>query len=276
VRRILLLWLAAWCGTAPPCLAAGYDDFASGISANLAGDSDRAIAAFTAAIAAGDLTKALLPAAYRGRGEAYLGKQQCDLALADLDASLKLKPDDPSAAGLHAETAFCLGKFDMALAEMSAFDATTHPWIHWERGRLYFSMGNYQAAVEDLLSYVSLRPKDSYGILWLELSRLRAGTLDPKVAARDISGVDSSAWPAPLLALYAGKVRVEDIPASVARGRADGRDGRQCEADYYVAEWRLASADTTAGRLLLQDAADHCPLNFIESRQARYEIKHLP
>jgi len=275
VKQILLICLA-WFGTVELCRAAAYDDFAQGVSANIVDDSDRAIASFTAAIEASDLSKALLPAAYRGRGEAYLHKQKCDLALADLDSSLKLKPDDLTAVELHADAAICLEKFDVALAEMSTLNGKADPEIYWERARLHFTTGNYRAAADDLISYVGRRPKYAYGVLWLEMARLRGGMLDPKVAMRDIDDFDSDDWPAPLLALYAGKAKVEDISAAVARGAADSRVGRECEANYYVAEWHLAYADAASARPLLQDAATHCPPRFIEARQARYELRNLP
>ncbi len=246
------------------------------MNANQVGDADTAIASFTAAIAASDLSKTLLPAAYRGRAEAYLRKQKCDLALTDLDASLKLKSDDPTAIGLHADAAICLEKFDAALADLSMLNFKANPGIYWTRARLYFAAGNYRAAVDDLVAYVGHRTKDPYPTLWLEMARMRAGMLDPKVAARDIDDFDSDNWPAPLLALYAGKAKVEDIPAAAARGMADGRVGRECEANYYVAEWRLANADVATARPLLEDAAAHCPPLFIEARQARYELRKLP
>jgi len=258
------------------CSAAAYDDFARGLNANQVGDADSAITSFTAAIEASDLSKTLLPAAYRGRGEAYLHKQKCDPALADFGASLKLKPDDLAALELHADAATCLEKFDVALADISMLGGKADPGLYWRRARLYFAAGNYRAAVDDLVTYVGHRTKDPYPTLWLEMARMRAGMLDPKVAAHDIDDFDSDNWPAPLLALYAGKAKVEDIPAAAARGMADGRVGRECEANYYVAEWRLANADVATARPLLEDAAAHCPPLFIEAKQARYELRKLP
>jgi len=275
MKQILLICVA-WLGTAELCHAAAYDDFARGISANNVNDSDQAIVSFTAAIEASDLSKALLPVAYRGRGEAYLSEQKCDLALADLDASLKLRPGDLTTVELHVDAATCLEKLDVALAEMSALNGKADSEIYWKRARLYFTAGNYRAAVDDLAAYVGRRPKYAYGVLWLEMARLRGGMLDPKVAARDIDDFDSDDWPAPLLALYAGKAKEEDISSAVARGKADGRVGRECEANYYLAEWRLAYADTAGARPLLQDAAAHCPPRFIEAAQARYELRKLP
>ena len=66
--------VAACLGTA---YAAGYDDFTRGISANNAGNSDTAIAAFNAALNAGDLNASFVPNAYYGRAVAYLRKGKC-------------------------------------------------------------------------------------------------------------------------------------------------------------------------------------------------------
>ena len=79
---------------ASSALAAGYDDFSRGVNANNRGDADAAISAFTAALAAGDLAPGYVPNAHFGRARAYLQKDKCAEALADLDAALKIAADN--------------------------------------------------------------------------------------------------------------------------------------------------------------------------------------
>ena len=73
----------AWVLLTAPVLAAGYDDFTSGMTANLRGESERAVASFTAALAAPDLVPAYKPAAYRGRAAAYLALEAVESLIED-------------------------------------------------------------------------------------------------------------------------------------------------------------------------------------------------
>ena len=93
-----LLWLAL---SATGASAAGYDDFASGLSAVVNGRSDKAIGFFTRALAAGDLNANLVPVAYLGRAQAHLFKNECDQAVADATSALKLKADNYEAYQLR-------------------------------------------------------------------------------------------------------------------------------------------------------------------------------
>jgi lipoprotein NlpI len=274
VRQLLLaLFLAVVCGAAQ---AAGYDDFAHGLSANAQGLNDSAIASFSAAIAAGDLNPALLPMAYRGRAVAYLRKQQCASALPDLDKALQLNPGYADFLWLHADAAACLNKFDAALADYAALVAAKPDTnVYWQRGRLRWRMADFAAAAADFSHVTQLNPKFAYGVLWLELSRARAGALDSAVAAADMDRLNVSDWPQPLLALYAGTSKPEEVAAAAAHGDTAVVPHQQCEADFYLAEWWLARQDAATAKPLLQRAADQCPHDFVEFTAAGIELARL-
>ena len=253
--------------------AAAYDDFARGISANLQGDDALAVTSFSAALAAGDLNPTLLPAAYRGRAVAYLRQRQCKSALADLDEYVRLKPRDAQGLELKGNAHACMGEFAAAEADLSqAVAAAPDSDTYWVRGRIRWRNKNFVGAAEDFAQVATLRPNYSYAVLWLELSRARAATLDPKIGAHDLDELDSRDWPAPLIKLFVGQARPEDMAAAAAQGDAKTVSDRQCEADFYVAEWWLAHEDTVSAKPLLQAAADKCPKNFIEYDGARFEL----
>jgi lipoprotein NlpI len=269
-RRVLVLTFLVL--TAAGAGAAAYDDFARGLGAAQRGDRDMAIEAFSAAIAAGDLAPNLLPQAYRGRGFARLGKHQCSPALEDFDAALKLKPGDGDITRLHAGAAACLGKFDVALADLSALIAAKFAAeVYRDRGMLRWRMGDYTGAAGDFAYYIAERPKDAYGALWLELVRARAGQLDVAVAAHDVRRYDDDDWPAPLLALYAGRTTSDTALAAAA----PDNPGQRCEADFYVAEWLIAKPDIDAGKALLAKARAECPHAYIEYNDAEAELERL-
>jgi lipoprotein NlpI len=267
----LLLLTAAAAG------AAAYDDFARGLNAVQRGEIDTAIEAFSAAIAAGDLSPGLLPQAYRDRGLAYREKDECAPALADFEAGLKLKPADGDIMRLHADAAACLGKTDVALADLTALiDAKFSAEIYQERGMLRWRTGDFSGAVGDLTAYVAARPWDVHGTLRLEMVRARAGQLDPAVAAHDAREFDDEKWPAPLLALYAGK----STPEAALAAAAVARDAvkivpQQCEADFYVGEWLLAKPDAEGGKALIAKARSECPHTDFEYGEAGIELARL-
>jgi lipoprotein NlpI len=265
-----------WIGCAMAAGAAAYDDFAAGMAANMRGDSDAAIAAFTTALSAGDLSPGLMPTAYRGRGSAYLVTGRCGLARADFEAALALRPGDGALTVLHANAARCDGKPDLALADYAALIAKQYsPDIYRERAWLRWRRGDLAGAIADFVSYAAARPKDAYGVLWLEMLRARAGTLDAATTVKDIAPFDGDDWPGPLLGLYAGTVRPEALAAAAARGDAASLTARQCEADFYLAEWHLSQGGESDAKPLLQSAAERCPHNFVEYDASRLELRRI-
>lgn len=262
--------LGGICGVAS---AAAYDDFARGISANLQGDAPLAVTSFSAALAAGDLNPTLLPTAYRGRAIAYLRQNQCKPALADLDEYIRLKPADLQGLELRGDAHACTGDLQAADADLSqVIAARPDRTAYWNRGRLRWRLKNFAGAADDFAQVMVLQRENSYAVLWLELSRARGGTLDPKVGAHDVAELDSRDWPTPLIKLFVGEARQEDMAAAALVGDAKVVANQQCEANFYVAEWWLAQKDAASAKPLLQAAAQNCPKNFVEYNDARFEL----
>ncbi len=261
------------CGHA---MAAGYDDFAHGVSANNIGDSDAAIAFFTSALSAGDLSPALQPVAHLGRGSAYLRKGKCTDAASDAAAAIAAKPDLWDAKALHAAASACLGQFDAALADYAAVLAVRPSFGSWfARGLIHWRTGDFAAAAADLRQAARLEPKHAYNALWLALVSARGGAPDEAGARAAIDRIDSDDWPAPLLALYADLAKPEDVDARAAKGSGVSLIGQRCEADFYIAEWRLAHNDSAGAKPLLENAVAHCPRDFIERDSARFELTRV-
>jgi tetratricopeptide (TPR) repeat protein len=91
---VLLSTAPAWADSAANANA--------GMDALGRGDYATAVALFSQAISAGDLSPADQESAYLERGHAYLGERRYDLAQADFRQAIKLRPDDDAAmAGLE-------------------------------------------------------------------------------------------------------------------------------------------------------------------------------
>ena len=129
-RLILVLAvLLAFTGTAR---AGGLEYCKLGVSAQHAGKLDLAIKYFTRCIDAGDVTKKNLARAFYIRGNAYYSKSEYDLAIADYDAAIRLKPDNANAFG--------------------------------NRGTAYYVNGQYEQAIADFTQAIRLRPTDALAI----------------------------------------------------------------------------------------------------------------
>lgn len=275
LRRLLLV-VAFLGGACCAASAAAYDDFARGISANLQGDAPLAVTSFSAALAAGDLNPTLIPSAYRGRAIAYLRQNQCKPAIADLDAYIRLKTADVQALELRGDAHACAGDLQAADSDLSlAIAAKPDRAAYWNRGRLRWRMKKFAGAADDFAQVVTIEPQNGYVVLWLELSRARAGTLDPKVGAHDIDQLESRDWPAPLIKLFVGEAKQEDMAAAALRGDSKAVPNQQCEANFYVAEWWLAHQDAASAKPLLEAAAQNCPKNFVEYNEARFELSQF-
>lgn len=270
VRYILVAFAFAF-GSAN---AAAYDDYFRGIEAMRAANVEVAISAFTSALSAGDLAPSYIPNAYVGRAQAYLSKQQCASALSDLDAALKLRPKYLEAHILRANANGCLNKLDAVLADLTAAIeiSPTSPYYR-ARGDFHWYHGEFALAADDYLQASKLVPKNGYNLLWFAISSGRAGSFDAAGFAKKVSDLDLDDWPEPLLDYIGGKKTADDVYRKAARG--DGAADQKCEADFYIAEWRIVGNDPSA-KALLQQAENECPHNFVEYRAAREELKRVP
>ncbi len=272
--RIVAACVAAFiaCSAA---LASSYDDFARGLATLQQHLPDEAVRLFGAAIAAGDLNSSLLPQAYRGRAQANLLNLQCQDALTDIDAALKLEPNSWEAQSVRGDVEACLGNSSAAEAAYTAAIALQElPSLYWSRGHFRFLQKNYEGAIDDFTREEKQTPDNYYVRLWLELTRLRAGTLDAKTAAKDIGYSDTRDWPGALLDLYAGNKTPERALAAVNDQRGSIK-AKQCEADFFVGAWWLGHGNAASAKPLLEKAALDCPPYSVAARDAQRELKAL-
>lgn len=275
LRRLFVVvaFVGVACGVAH---AAAYDDFARGVSANLQGDPALAVTSFSAALAAGDLNPTLLPAAYRGRAIAYLRQGQCKSAVGDLNEYIRLKPGDLQGLELRGRAHACSGELQAAEADLSqVIAAQPNGSLHFARGVVRWTLRDFAGSADDFADVVAAEPHNGNAVLWLELARARGGLLDPKIGEQDLRGIDSYDWPAPVIKMFIGDAKPDDVTAAASHGEDNVVSGRQCEADFYIAEWWLAHKDAASAKPLLELAVQKCPKNFIEADAARFELGTL-
>jgi lipoprotein NlpI len=272
MKHLIMVALLAL-GASSRVLAAGYDDFSRGLTANNREESYKAIAEFTAALAAGDLNRNFIPNAYAGRAVANWRMKDCAKALDDIDAATKLRPPDSHILELRGFVHLCLNQPKLADTDYSELIAKLPDHTnHRARALVRLQDADADGALADVEEVLKDDSQEIYSILWLEMVRLRAGRLDPAKVRDDLPPLSLLKWPAPIFDLYSGKIDADAVQAAAAHGDDYDAKGQQCEADFYVAEWMMAKKDRPGAKALFQKALDVCPHSFVEYPAAQIEF----
>jgi lipoprotein NlpI len=272
----------AWCVGVAPALGGSFDDFNKGVAARNRGDTDASIQYLSAAITAGDLLPSLQPIAYLDRAYAYVRKNQKAPAIADLSAAIKLDPKLAAAYEARATLYAADGHVELALDDcsMAVSQDPTSPGAHAQCGRLHWQTEHFDLAAREFgqaagLDAQARDDQQTYDMLWLKLSRLKAGEPDDSKFTQDVRSIDMDAWPAPILELYLGETSPEAVRLAAAKGDADTQKNQACEVGFYVGEWQLIRRDLSGATSLLQQAVDLCPTYFIERGPAVSELRKI-
>jgi len=270
--------LAAW---SVPASAAGYDDFTLGMTANLRGESERAIASFTAALAASDLAAPYKPAAYRGRASAYLQLDKCQEAMADIKAYEALRQSDRPLLRLRVWVELCLkdagaARKDFELLNKNKLDAGDL----WNFAVWQWRYGLYDEAAANARDAFKQSDKTGqfalYVLLWQALNENRAGKLDVGALSASLAELKYAGWPRPIVDLYLGKLTPESLLSKASSSFWDvTTQAQRCEANFFAAEWHLGRNDTGAATTMLLDVTKNCPTDFFELSSAKAELKRL-
>lgn len=273
--------LAGWIALGGIACATTYDDFMHGMAV-IRTDRSAAVDAFTKALNAGDLPFPYVPTAHYWRGRAYMAQGDCAAALADFDQAAGLVPDSFVYLLSRAGANRCLKKTEAALSDyQAALKLRPEAGVYRSRADYLWSLGRFAEAATDYLEASDLQATlilgpgiMPYNILWYALSADRAGKLDVKILADRTHALKMDEWPGPLLALYLGKTTPEAMQAAAKKNLGSQTPAmRQCEADFYLAEWQLAHGADAAGiKALLEQAVKECPHNYLEYGSAKFEL----
>jgi len=263
--------------------AAGYDDFTRAAALRQVGSLEQALASYTAALNAGDLAPAYVPVAYVGRAEIYLQTGKCASAQTDADAALKLRPGAIDVLRLRARANDCLGKKDAALADLDTMVASEpSARMYAERGSFKWFQGQFVEAAKDYDKAVSLHKEHdydwrspTYALVWYAIAANRVQSVNAADLAAKARNFDLDDWPGPLVSFFLGKMTPEKLYREAADGKGDVPKDQKCEADFFTAEWKLAS-DGAAAKAQLQAVMDGCPKTLLVVRAARTDLRRIP
>jgi lipoprotein NlpI len=280
MRKLVLAALLIAAGTVP-VHAGGYTFLNIGINVLNQGRYAEAIPWFDKALAAGDLVPDQAHVARLDRGMARAETGDYARAAEDFTAALVLRPDAIPTLMLLAYAHIGAGENDKAIAEIARLKekGASGYRIRYDSGLLEWALARYAEAGEDFGAAAG--EGYTYAWLWQQMVNLKLGK--PVGAYRGMSVVIPgqhrrlkirTGWPGTVVDFYLGNASEQDVFDAV--GEATAQVGRACEANFYVAEWRLLHGDAAAARPLLEKAAQDCPSEYEEKRMSLLELKKLP
>ena len=290
--------------------ATSYDDFNVGIAFRKHNQIGESITYLTRALAAPDLPAHLRVTALLARGLDYDNQHSSTAAKADYTAAIGLAPKRVSAYVYRAGTEDDLKAYDAAIADYTSAIALKPAITEFYslRGFDYMNSKRYTEAEADFAFYVSVESNDSsgffqlgfvqwaqghldqalasfenaheqdktfaYAVLWREIVQSSAGKSDSTIR-HDARRLDHDKWPNPIVDLFLGKIKPDEVLAAAERGDAKDLVGQRCEAEFYTAEWQLQQKDTGDAGSLFSRAAEGCPGSYPEKLAANIELGHL-
>jgi tetratricopeptide (TPR) repeat protein len=231
---------------------------------------DRAIDDYSEAIRVDPKT----PLALANRGLAWIDKGDLDRAMSDFDSAVRIAPGFPALYQERSEVWYRKGDLDRALSECDQGIRLLHndvllSFAHRFCAQQRFFKGDYPAAAEELERSIKLKAGGD-SVLWLFLTRGRAGKDGAAELAANAGKLEAKDWPYPLMEFYLGREPAEAMLTTATTPEED------CDAEFYLGEWRLLHGDRAGAKTALQTAADTCPPSrFLVVPAVAAELKRL-
>jgi lipoprotein NlpI len=235
------------------------------------GDYDRAIKDYDQAIQ----LDPKFAGAYSNRGSAYANKGDYDRAIKDYDQSIQLDPKLAGAYSNRGNAYMRKGDYDRAVKDydqaiqLDPKDASAY----FNRGLLNLYAGDLPKAHADLTHASELDPKDAYKALWLDIIGQRNNV--PSRLPQALATIDMTAWPAPVIRLFLGKMTPVALLSAADDPDAEKKKGQVCEANFYSGQLALRTGAKGEAARLFRLAAKDCPKAFVEWYAANAELKAL-
>ncbi len=181
--------------------------------------------------------------------------------------------DAQEAASFAAGAAyFAKGDYDQAIQsfdQVLRVNPNASPAL-LNRGLANLYAGHYSEAQQDFSRNLQLDPTDPYRVIWLYLSRAKAGTDGKDELKTNAAALNLSNWPGPVIQLYLGQSTPEDVLHA-----AGSNSDQKCEYSFYVGEYRALRGERPEALALFRSASDGCPKDFVEYLPSVIELKDL-
>jgi lipoprotein NlpI len=203
-------------------------------------------------------------------------------AIEDLNRSIVLKPNGSLPLTLRDTVYLAKGQYNDAIHDLDLavqFNTLKNnkymAALLLQHGTAKFYVASPAAAIDDLVSAVQQNSTDIFSVMWLHIARVRAGQDDHQELEHNSDALLGGAWPAPVLALYRGKVNVDEVFAKAKVGDAAKQLDQMCDANFYTAELYLTRNMKAEAHPLFQAAQSTCPRSVPERSFAQTELTIL-
>ena len=255
-------FLLAMISLAGSAWAGGLQFAKQGLAAQQTGDWPKAIDLYSQALAAGDLNKESKAFVLGLRANAYGASGDHDDALSDLAAAMDANPGQP--APYVGRSIVYRQMRDYVHAIEDATTALGHSpgyaLAYTNRGLANFYAGNFAAAADDFFESHRNDPGEPDFVLWLHLSRARAGQDDAAEFAANAAKINPSLWSGPAVLFFLGKVSAENLPMLTASANLVIQMQQNCEASFYLGEAALLAGDKSGARYNFQAVLKACDI----------------
>ena len=144
---------------------------------------------------------------------------------------------------------------------------------YFHRGIAKFYGGSASDAIADIGKAYELDPAYPYYAVWLQIIQARSGI--PSHLAEDVSHVDMTKWPAPVIKLLLGQMAGRAVLAAATDPDTAIQMGQVCEANFYIGQLEMLKNSRREAERWFRLAALGCPQDFVEGPAARAELRAL-
>jgi tetratricopeptide (TPR) repeat protein len=215
---------------------------------------------------------------FLNRGVARFHMGEISLAAADFRSATAALPHDPRSPRNLGVALDRMGDLAGAAdAYRQSLERRADPTTSASLGRVLMFSGRFAEAVEPVRTWrrTSQSPSN-YPSLEIHVLRVRAQPSDEPAAREELAamthGHDPRDWSDSLVEYMLGNIDAPALLQRVGNGPADELSGRQCEADYYIAEMNLAHGQRAPALPLLTEAVKICPPKYFEAGAAKAEL----
>ncbi len=249
-------------------------------------ETDRALQSYDSAIA----HRPNSPFAYKNRGASFATKDDFDRAIKDFDQAITLKPDYAGAFNSRGFAYQLKGDFDRALQDYdrSIQLAPGSEAAFRNRANTRFILGRFADAAADFRQSLKLHTgmvttpagtwldeTGSYAVVWLHAANMRAGLDDAAELATNTARVDSTTWPGPVLAFFAGKLTADQLVAWAARAEPRLRSDQHCGSEFFAGQVAMVKKQPAEARKRFEETRATCSKRYTEHAAATADLARL-
>jgi lipoprotein NlpI/transglutaminase-like putative cysteine protease len=252
------------------------NDFATTLKAR----QEDLVAKTSTAIDSGRLTGGDLARAQCARANALASLDRADDALKDADRAVELDPNAPFALLCRAQVRLTARRFAASVDDASqAIVLGEESAVPWQlRGEARFYLGRYAEAADDFAKAATLdrdEHRNANHDLWRAMAYRRLKKPLPDDLQKRAAGSRDEPWPRPALALFADRLKPEELSAIAAGKRGDEGVMVGTEADFYLGEFYLATDDRAKARAAFEAARARGVIVYTEYGAAAIELDRL-